>query len=581
MDNSGKINGLKITVSKFVIIFSLIIIAANSVILVFRGYQSYYREIEAAKLDIDRLSRTISDHIDLTFIAVDVLLKRAVEKHHSNLLFGRSKSVNADTQNNVISWVNETPQISAMLMTNEFGEITAIYRKDGFKLWMEGYETVEDQEFFTKQLEDDDDLYIGYQKTFVRDDRGFIIMSRKLNKLDGSFDGIILAAVSIDYITNFFDSIERDKKSQLLLKHIDGDFLITPKGLDENKEKESFTNIFLDVLSADKERIGKVFVKKTSNSYDRKLRLYSFYESHNLPLQVSLIFFGDDILTGWKSERISDIVFYIIFLLFVVVVAFFSVELAKKVQKLRISEARAQAASKAKSDFLANMSHELRTPLNAIIGFSEMISDGYFGEVNEKQKDRLKDINSCGNHLLAVINDVLEFSKGNAGKLELRPELVSVKKLFDEVVRIFDERIKKEGLNIVTSIYPDIEAIFIDKRKIKQVLINLISNSVKFTEEGGIISLSSYIDDNGNYCIAVKDTGVGMEEADIPKALAAFGQVHDDVTKGGTGLGLPLCKLFAELHNGILEIKSKKNNGTIVTVILPKTVIQSNIQPMI
>lgn len=559
----------KLTVAKFVIIFSLIIVAANTIILMFRGYQSYYRQIEAAKTDIERFTRNISDHIELTFVAVDVLLKRAVEKHHSNLLFG--KSLKADTQNNIISWVNETPQISAMLMTDDNGKITGIYRKEGFKLWMEGYEYVDNQDYFLAHLEEIDNLYIGYQQSFVNE--GFVVLSRRLNKLDGSFDGIILAAVNIDYIQNFFASLEKNKQTKLLLKHVDGSFIINPKNMEKIKEQQEFTKTFLNILASSENRSETVFIKEAEEPYDDNLRIYSFFEMDSMPLQVSLIFFGQDLLTEWRSQRFSDGVFYIIFILFVVIVAFFSVELAKKVQKLRISEARAQAASKAKSDFLANMSHELRTPLNAIIGFSEMISEGYFGDINPKQKERLKDINSCGTHLLSVINDILEFSKGQVGKLEIRPEMVSIKRLLEETIRIFNDRAKKEGLTITYDIRDGIEAVFIDKRKIKQVLINLISNSLKFTPAGGLIEITSSKTDRGNFLITVKDTGAGMNEEDIPKALTAFGQVHDDVNNGGTGLGLPLCKVFMEIHEGRLEIESSKGKGTLVTMTFPEKVI--------
>ncbi|HCR85230.1 MAG TPA: hypothetical protein DIV86_00975 [Alphaproteobacteria bacterium] len=568
---NNKINALKITVVKFVIIFSLIIVAANTIILAFRGYQSYYRIIEDAKLDIDRFTRNISDHIELTFIAVDVLLKRAVEKHHSNLLFGNS--LRQDTHNNIISWVNETPQISAMLMTDENGQVTEIYRKPGFKTWMEGYDNVDTQAFFTKHVDEIDDIFIGYQKSFLRDNSGFVILSRRLNKLDGSFDGVIMAAVNVDYVSTFFESLEQNKQTKLILRHSDGNFLITPKELNPKNEKIEISNGLRDIFSASENRKDKVYIRKIDKAYDGKLRIYSFYELSNMPLQISLIFFGTDILNAWKSERFSDLVFYVIFLLFVVIVAFFSIELAKKVHKLRISEARALAASKAKSDFLANMSHELRTPLNAIIGFSEMLFEQYFGEVNAKQKERLKDIHSCGNHLLSVINDVLEFSKGQAGKMEINPEMVTMKRLIDETVRIFEDRAEIQGVTMVVSVADDVPVIFIDKRKIKQVLINLISNSLKFTERSGLVEIRTEISDKKEVVISVRDTGAGMDELDIPKALSAFGQVHKDSTKGGTGLGLPLCKIFVELHGGELIIKSKKNVGTTVTVILPNSVI--------
>jgi len=492
------------------------------------------------------------------------------------LLFGVSQNLQQDTENNIIAWVNQTPQISAMLMTNEFGEIKAIYRKEGYKLWMEGKEFVSTEDFFRYHIDEIDQLFVGKQQSFVKDHSGFIVLTRRLEKIDGSFDGVVMAAVNIDYLISFFNSLEKSTATKIALIHLPDNIKIyDPFSIHESAEAKQFEDnlVFSKEFILKEDKTQKVVITKAKSIVDKKLRIYSFFSVPDVQLQVALIFHGNDILKTWNTERLSDAILYIIFLMFVLVVSFFSVEAAKQVSKLRLSEKKALSASKAKSDFLANMSHELRTPLNAIIGFSEMLLTEYFGTVNDKQKERLRDIHGCGNHLLSLINDILEFSKGQAGKLEMRPEEVVFYKVALEVVRMFDERAKKEGINITMNVPRDLPHIFVDKRKVKQILINLISNSVKFSEKGDLIDLSARVNDNEEFLISVKDTGIGMREEDIPKALSAFGQVHKEKAISGTGLGLPLCKLFAELHSGVLDIKSKYGVGTEVTVTLPRKVI--------
>lgn len=563
-------NPFKLTIVRFVVVFSALIVLANSVILFYRATSTHKEEIKKAYIDAERLTKTVGDHIELTFLAVDVVLKRAVEKHQSNLLFG--KNLTQDTQNNIISWVNETPQISAMLITDENGTITGIYRKLGYKPWMEGKISVVGEKYYAEHIDNYDSLYVGPQRSFIKNSPDFIVLSRRLNKLDGSFDGIVLAVVNNSYIKNFFGSIEKHKKTKLIVNHIDSSNLINPfsKSSAEYKEYLVKKDEVINLHKNGNDR-NDITILKNDPEYSDDLRLYSFLQMPSVMMNISIIFYGEDILGGWKSDRFSDAIFYIIFLLFVLVIGFFSLELAKKVQKLRVSERRALAASKAKSDFLANMSHELRTPLNAIIGFSEMLTSEYFGKVNDKQKERLNDIHGCGNHLLSLINEVLDFSKGQAGKLEIKPEEVEFFRIVKEVVRIFEEKSEKENIKVINDVSKNLPYLFIDKRKIKQILINLISNAIKFCNEGGEVRIFSRINDKGNFEFIVKDNGIGMRKEDIPKALTAFGQVHQDLASGGTGLGLPLCKIFAELHDGTLKIDSEVGKGTTVTVELPQT----------
>ena len=239
-------------------------------------------------------------------------------------------------------------------------------------------------------------------------------------------------------------------------------------------------------------------------------------------------------------------------------------------QRLRIEKEGAEAASRAKSDFLANMSHELRTPLNAIIGFSEVIKSSIFGPVSERYRSYAGDIFNSGTHLLGLINEILDLSKLEAGQLELHEESIDLASTVEACMTLVEKQAKESGIRMVTAIdagYPLIRA---DDRRLRQILINLLANAVKFTPEGGEVRVSSFPTQNG-LAIRVSDTGIGMASEDIPRAMTLFGQVDSKISRKheGTGLGLPLAKHLAELHGGTLTIESQVNVGTNVTFVLP------------
>ncbi len=198
-----------------------------------------------------------------------------------------------------------------------------------------------------------------------------------------------------------------------------------------------------------------------------------------------------------------------------------------------------------------------------------MLDSGYFGNLNAKQKERIHDINLCGTHLLELINDILEFSKGEAGKLELREDKISIPALVQEAARFFAERAKLQGIDMIEDVQAGLPRYLGDQRKVKQILLNLLSNALKFSAKGDSITIRAKRDDDQNLLLIVEDTGIGMAPEDIPKALSVFGQVHKEQGYEGTGLGLPLCKVFTELHGGKLKIESQRDIGTRVTVMLP------------
>jgi len=229
-------------------------------------------------------------------------------------------------------------------------------------------------------------------------------------------------------------------------------------------------------------------------------------------------------------------------------------------------------ANRAKSEFLANMSHELRTPLNAIIGFSEIIAHELFGPIgNEKYLDYMKDIHKSSLHLLAIINDVLDMSKIEAGKLELSKEPLHLQNVIGEVIRMMRERAESRGIELVPKLLEEEIEIWADERAMKQIFLNLLSNAIKFSKAGGKVCIRIVADRPDLAVVEFEDHGIGMNEEEQERALLPFGQAKPSTTHnyGGTGLGLPITKGLIEAHGGKLAIESRTGQGTTVRVSLP------------
>ncbi len=242
-------------------------------------------------------------------------------------------------------------------------------------------------------------------------------------------------------------------------------------------------------------------------------------------------------------------------------------------QALREARERAEAADRAKSDFLAHMSHEIRTPLNAVIGFSEVMRDQLFGPLgSERYLEYINDIHNSGTHLLELINEVLDLSKIEAGKLELQEDRVPLDAIIDKTFRFVRERAESKLIALQCSLHaaPDL---WCDRRVFTQVMLNIVGNAIKFTPERGRITVESSLDTGGNLVLTVTDTGIGIAQEDIPMVMKPFGQArsssHIAAAEPGTGLGLPLSKSFIEKHQGTLSVTSEPGIGTRVIIIIP------------
>jgi signal transduction histidine kinase len=246
---------------------------------------------------------------------------------------------------------------------------------------------------------------------------------------------------------------------------------------------------------------------------------------------------------------------------------------ALKAELAAAHRARQEAVdtARARKDFLTSTSHELRTPLNAILGFSEMLAKEMFGPLsNPRYLEYAQIIHNSGVHVLSLINDLLDLSKLDAGKLELRVEPVEILKVIIDCVRCVEAQATRDHIGIVVHVADGVDRLCGDNKRLHQMLLNLLSNALKFTPVGGEISIDVFRR-GADVCISVSDTGIGIKAEDIPKVLEPFGQVESELSQRhqGTGLGLPLTKELAELHGGSLTMESSVDVGTTVTITLP------------
>ncbi len=549
----------------FVTALVLLIVCVQVIAQAARGYN---RAIESGMENAANLTHIQTDHVELTFLAVDQTLRRAVERQYFNELFGNNLAQYMAT--NLKSWADETPQIAAMLVVGANGENLIGVHKTGFEGWV----NYDKASFATQpvflELKDAADNQVAIAKlirTSINTPE-LILVARRLNQLNGEFGGLIVAAIDPRYFSNFFQSVNGHDGRYMSLTLNSGSALAS-------SQAQASQLLHKEILAAlskatPNKETGIVSVQAQTVLHD-EMKLYAAQKMKNFPLTVSVVLDESDFLSGWRSGTLKDLGFLAIFAAIGSIFSLFLVLLSRQIARVQASEGAAVLASQAKSEFLANMSHELRTPLNAIIGFSEMMNAGYFGPLNPKQKERVHDINLCGGHLLQLISDILEFSKGEAGKLELAEENFYIQEMIDEAQRMMREKFTSKHTKLLSDIDSAIPMVRADKRKLRQVVLNLLSNALKFTAEGGMVKVSLMRDAQGHVHITVSDNGIGMSEEDLPRALSVFGQVDRNKSHEGTGLGLPLCKMFAELHGGKLSIGSRLGEGTTVRISLPAT----------
>jgi signal transduction histidine kinase len=552
-------------------------IVSASVLLVFclivtiQAVWTHDLAIKRGEVIANRLTKIESENLELSFNTIRMALKGEAEKYYYNSLF--SKSIKEEMELDFKKMVETTPQIGAITISDAEGNIVIAAAKNKFQSLIKPNANIGSEDFFKyhKKNSSQAGSTRGEMVSVLKSDelvsQKLVVISYPIYKFDGSFDGVITVTVDIQYFFEFFESMEIGDKIGMGIV-IKKDQVIKAEG--EQRPQLEYASIIANDQNLKGKNLNEISVHQIK--VEGKDYLMSFKKLHRLPIVISLAFDEEELLTGWRNDRMTDLVFLILFTVFGGVLFSLILAMAKQIQRAEESEKRALLANQAKSEFFAKMSHELRTPLNAIIGFSEMIDNGYFGPLsNKKQQERVHDINLCGNHLLQLINDILDYSKGEAGKLEIREGEVVIARVVEDSLRMVRERAKKKNQQLDINVASDLPGILADERKIKQILLNLLSNATKFTPENGKIEVRAFLNDKSEVEISVKDSGIGIPPEDIPVALSVFGQVKNRANpeEEGTGLGLPLCKMLTELHGGKFVLESELGKWTKATVIIP------------
>ncbi len=541
--------------------FNVVLMLLFVLVVTYHSGEAYRSTLEEAQKNATSLTNSLADHTELSFLVADVTMRRAIERQYINTLF--AGPLNPYTSQQMSAWLAETPQVVGIAMMDAKAETLAAAHKDGYEAWLGDSNILGGRDLLSVMREGNDrTMFISVHR--VPSSAPLIVLSRSFNAPEGTFGGFVVVALNPHYFEEFYRSIATHEGASMRVA-LGKEVLTRSVHASDDAGRSAIENTMAENEAAATKDAPYLRVHRAEGG----LMVVASRELKNVPLRVSVAFSGNDIFRQWRASRDKDIGFLVLFTVFGTVLSFFAAAMSRQISRAEQSESAAILASQAKSEFLANMSHELRTPLNAVIGYSEMLNSEYFGPLNQKQKERVHDINLCGTHLLQLINDILEFSKGDAGKLELVEETVDLAEVINEAARITHGRARMKNIRLLTTVDPDLLPVWGDRRKIAQMLLNLISNAIKFTPDNGTVRVSAKMDQHHALHVVVSDTGVGMSEEDIPKALSVFGQVHRSQSHEGTGLGLPLCKMYAELHGGRLVLTSKLGSGTTVRILFP------------
>ncbi len=525
--------------------------------------------------DMANMGVLIADQTARSLQAVDLVLKETRQKildSGATTPAGYAAAMGTEAAYRFLkAELKGLPQAAALIMVGADGRVINYSRQ-----WPVQSINVSDRDFFVYLRDHNDGRPFISQPVDARatQQRTFYI-ARRVNDPDGNFLGIVEAAISPNYWDNSYRHITVEKDTVVSFVRRDGVILA----------RYPYVGVMVGQHvpgSRWYERVADGGGAYRSQSWaDGIVRIVSVHPLDELPLVVDVSFAEQAVLAHWRFQTLCIVIGAIVVVLgFAVLFSALAQqfdrlesqanELAVSADALRNAKEEAEKASRTKSMFLANMSHEIRTPLNAVIGFSQIIEQGMFGPQPARYREYATLIRRSGEHLLTIINDILDIAKLQSGKTELRLESAALAPIIDEAVRLVAPRAEAARLSLVQDIAPGLPPVRVDLTRIRQVLLNLLSNAIKFTPPDGSVTVTARARD-GTVEIAVRDTGIGMDEADIPKALEPFGQISNAMTRAheGTGLGLPLSKSLVELHGGRFSLASRPGAGTTVTINLP------------
>jgi signal transduction histidine kinase len=557
----------------------LVLLATNATVIL----HLRKNELLDQERQMKNLSLTLAEQADRSFQSVDLVISRVGEQiaaagvtDSGSLL---QKMAGRDVHEFLLEKISGIPQLDAVTLISREGKLINFSRA-----WPIPEVNVSDRDYF-QALKDDPKLN-SYISAPVRN-RGTgtwtIYLARRLNGPNGEFIGLILGAIEMRYFEDFYRAIALDEGSTIAVLRLDGVMLARFPHADVIGQAYSDSRRLLhDSVSG---------TLRERSPIDGRMRIKAAHLVTNYPVLVLATKTEEAALANWWGiARLMSLGALGCSISIAIagfafgrqwkqqaMLAHTRAELRRQADRtvafeaLETAKEAAEAADRTKSEFLATMSHELRTPLNAVLGFSELMVREIFGPLGDhRYRDYAQDIHSSGSHLLSIVNEVLDLSKLAAGKLELVEGWINVREIVHSACRLIRPRIDRAELSLTVKMPPDDLLAYADKRLLKQMLLNLLSNACKFTPPGGGIECVVSTDDAG-MTFAVVDTGVGIAAEHLDRVVRPFVQVDSSISRRheGTGLGLALVAAMAELHGGRLRLDSKVGTGTTAVVVLP------------
>jgi len=553
-------------------VMALVIILGAALLIL----QLKHSAVKQTNRTLSNLDIVVTDQTERTLQTADLVLKDTEKFLGSKGSFSLATFDKTFSTHEVFELLGSeaggVSQIDAIGLIDSKGRVVNFSR-----FWPIPNLDVSTRDYFVKFRDDPSmESMISEPLQYQDDKTPIILIAHRLRAPDGEFAGLLTAIIRVDYFTNLYQAIYLGPGTAIALFRRDGLLLARYPQVGAIGQQLGPRVKFTEILAHNDSGIVRgtgFLVGEPEFVATRALKQY--------PLAVNVLMTDDTAFAEWRKERnaiaaaaaaMVSLLMFLALLLSRHLAAYAKLDEAR-VETLRAAEgrARADAMNQAKSRFLANMSHELRTPLNAIIGFSEMIEGRIVGPLNERYREYAADIRMAGAHLLAVVNDILDLSKAEANALKLGREELDVVSIMAEVERLVSEQAKHARVAFHTELPPDLPRALGDRMRLKQILINLVSNGLKFTPAGGSVTVSAH-GKKDMLVIEVSDTGIGIAEQDIPTALRPFEQVDTGLARkyDGAGLGLPLTKHLVELLGGSLTIKSRVNQGTTVAVELKR-----------
>jgi len=560
----------------------LVLVAMNIGVIVHLRDSELRREEEQLK----NLSLTLAEQANRALLAVDLVVSSVARAavvtdapSFADSMAGR------DIHLQLREKISGVPQLAAVTLIGADGKVVNSSRG-----WPAPEIDVSDRDYF-RVLKDDPATasYVSAPAWNHGTGAWTVFLARRVSGGNGELLGIILGAIEVEYFNEFYQAISLSKDSTIALQRLDGIMLARFPPTDALGKRFSSAQRLL--------RDGVSGTLREPSPIDGLMRLKAAYRLTDFPVLVVTTKTEEAALANWRSMTQQMVLAALAGAVSITLAAFAfgqqlkqqaalahaqaelrrQTDLTEALEAMRSAKEAAEAADRAKSAFLATMSHELRTPLNAILGFSEIMLREIFGPLgNHRYIGYAQDINSSGNHLLAIVNDVLDLSKAASGKLELADEWIDASEVVHSACRLIQPRIVEAGLSLSVKTPSDGVIVKADRRLLKQILLNLLSNAYKFTPRDGRIECSVSSDGAG-VRFAVADTGIGIPAAYHDQVMLPFVQVESSLSRrhSGTGLGLALVRAMAELHGGSLHLDSEAGRGTTVVVIFPPDRLKS------